>query len=124
MMHAMAQVRTKKKTETHEILAKAASKSDSVSSPKAPSEDINSIIRRGLAGVFDHDFIDNPNGKNALKSIAAREMEEQAIAKARKAEAALEKSVSTEQFSPTWTGSNETLPKRFGNVSRIKREGD
>merc|ERR1712194_248116 len=84
---------SKEKTETHEILSKAASKSDSVNKPKAPSEDINSIIRGGLAGVFDHDFIDNPNGKDALNSIAAREMEEQAIVKARKSEEALEKSV-------------------------------
>jgi len=71
---------------------------------------------RGLAGVFDHDFIDKPNATK--KSRTVQEMEDQAKRVAQKAVRALREST-TEQdsFTPTWTGSAATETGRFGVVS-------
>jgi DNA excision repair protein ERCC-6 len=71
---------------------------------------------KGLAGVFDHNYLDEEPSR---KSTTAREMEEQAKQVAREAVKALEQSLkSHDRFTPTWTGSDETAPKRFGGPDR------
>lgn len=69
---------------------------------------------KGLAGIFDHDIIDQPFAK---KSQTAQEMEEQAKkVAARAAKILAESSHQTSAFEPTWTGTSETAP-RFGGVA-------
>lgn len=83
---------------------------------------------KGLAGVFDHDFVD-PSSKSVNKSISVREMEERAEKIAQDAAKALEESVSDasqDQFEPTWTGATPPPSEsRFGggNSSRMARGG-
>jgi DNA excision repair protein ERCC-6 len=85
------------------------------------SETLKTVLKsKGLAGVFDHNFVD-PDDCNSRKSMTVREMEEQAKRVAREAANALSQSTACQkQFTPTWTGSNETAPNRFGasNSSR------
>lgn len=72
---------------------------------------------KGLAAVFDHDFIDSNTQR---KFGVAKEMEEEAEKAARRAQKALQKSTSEASiFEPTWTGSSETHPSRqhFGDSS-------
>lgn len=79
---------------------------------------------KGLAGVFDHDFVDDPSSK---KSASAREMEEQAKRVANEAARALRESIDSSQVNePTWTGSSETEPRRFGggNSARFSAGGN
>lgn len=67
---------------------------------------------QGLAGIFDHHSVE-PNHKR--KSTTAREMEEHAKRVAKEAANALQRSVASSDPSvPTWTGSDETKPGRFG----------
>jgi hypothetical protein len=71
---------------------------------------------KGLAGIFDHHSVE-PDHKR--KTTTVREMEEQAKRVAKEAANALKHSVaSNDPFAPTWTGSDETKPGRFGS-SRI-----
>lgn len=72
---------------------------------------------KGLAGVFDHDIVDKPYAK---KSLTVREMEQEASKVATRAARSLaQSSAETDKFTPTWTGSKDTEPLRFGGVSRI-----
>lgn len=71
---------------------------------------------KGLAGIFDHDIVDKPY---ATKSLSVREMEQQASKVASRAAKVLARSsADIEPFIPTWTGSSNTEPQRFGGVSR------
>lgn len=71
---------------------------------------------KGLAGVFDHDFIDKPL---AHKSQAAQDREEHAKKAAAKAAKSLQDSFQdTANFNLTWTGSRETEPRRFGGIQQ------
>lgn len=77
----------------------------------------NVMTSKGLAGVFDHHFVENDTSR---KSTTVREMEEQAKQVARDAVGALRESVtSNDPFCPTWTGSSDTVQGRFagGNNS-------
>ncbi len=78
---------------------------------------------KGLAGVFDHDIVDKPYAK---KSSTLREMERDASkVAARAARSLVESTTGTEDtFTPTWTGSNTTEPRRFGGVSKIQNSGE
>lgn len=68
---------------------------------------------KGLAGIFDHHSIESDPSR---KSATALEMEEQAKRVARDAMNALQQSVrSHNRFTPTWTGSEETIAGRFGS---------
>jgi len=67
---------------------------------------------KGLAGVFDHDFIEKPCSQ---KSQLARDREEKAKEVALRAAKVLQKSSEGNiDFNPTWTGSRATEPQRFG----------
>ena len=89
-------------------------------------ETLDEIMKsKGLAGIFDHDIVDQPFSK---KSLTAKEMEDQATKAAEKAAKNLRESndrSTSSSFEPTWTGSSETDPRRFGGVnnsnSRMKR---
>lgn len=76
-------------------------------------EALKTVMRsRGLAGVFDHNFVEIDSTK---KSRTLREMEEEAKRVAKEAIDALQQSVAIKQrFVPTWTGSEETQQRRFG----------
>lgn len=84
---------------------------------EAESDDNTATLKRvmksqGLAGIFDHHSIELEPKR---KSTTVLEMEEHAKRVSREAVEALKKSVpSMDRFSPTWTGSNETDPTRFG----------
>lgn len=68
---------------------------------------------KGLAGIFDHHSVE-PDHKR--KSTTVREMEEHAKRVAKEAADALKQSVAShDYFAPTWTGSDETRPGRFGS---------
>lgn len=70
------------------------------------------IKSQGLAGIFDHHSVEADHKR---KSTTVREMEEHAKRVSKEAVEALKQSVSTsDRFAPTWTGSNETRPSRFG----------
>ncbi|KAI2497754.1 hypothetical protein MHU86_16749 [Fragilaria crotonensis] len=75
---------------------------------------------KGLAGVFDHDFVDTSDVK---KSLAVREMEEKAKQVAAEAIKALQASAANkrDQFEPTYTGSEETASGRFGHGGMLAR---
>lgn len=93
---------------------------DNQETAKDNTDTLNAVLRsKGLAGVFAHDSLDLSSRK---KSIAEREMVEQAQREAQKAARRLESSVqdSTEevQFQPTWTGSRETDHRLFGSVKK------
>ena len=67
--------------------------------------------------MFDHDIVDKPYAK---KSLTVREMEQEASKVATRAARSLaQSSAETDKFTPTWTGSKDTEPLRFGGVSRI-----
>jgi len=67
---------------------------------------------QGLAGIFDHHSVEFEHKR---KSTTVLEMEEHAKRVSKEAVEALKESVSsTDRFTPTWTGSNETKPSRFG----------
>jgi DNA excision repair protein ERCC-6 len=85
------------------------------------SETLKTVLKsKGLAGVFDHHFLDPDSSR---KSMTVREMEDQAKRVAREAANALSQSTASQkQFTPTWTGSNETAPNRFGS-SNSSRKG-
>lgn len=71
---------------------------------------------KGLAGIFDHDIVDKPYAK---KSLSVREMEHEASKVASRAAKVLARSsADTEPFTPTWTGSSNTEPQRFGGISK------
>lgn len=80
---------------------------------------------KGLAGVFDHDFVESFETK---KSVAAQEMEAQAKLVAQKAAIALRDSSPSDgmnEFVPTWTGSEITKqpPTRQQKLSPSSRFG-
>lgn len=83
------------------------------------SDTLETVMKsKGLAGVFDHDFVDKPASR---KSASALEMEDHAKRVARDAAAALKLSASfPSDFKPTWTGSSETEPRRFGGSKRSR----
>lgn len=85
------------------------------------SETLKTVLKsKGLAGVFDHHFLDPDSSR---ESVTVREMEDQAKRVAREAANALSQSTaSLKQFTPTWTGSNDTAPNRFG-ASNSSRKG-
>jgi len=65
---------------------------------------------KGLCGVFDHSFVESSSAK---KKPSVIEMEENAKKIALKAASTLKSSTgNADQFSPTWTGSEETLSSR------------
>ena len=71
---------------------------------------------KGLAGVFDHNFVDPSASGN--KAASVREMEDQAKRIAKEAAKALRESILDTQdeedpFAPTWTGANDS---RFGGA--------
>lgn len=76
------------------------------------NETLESVMKsKGLAGVFDHDFVVSSGSKRT----SVREMEEQAKTVADRAAKVLQSSVeSSQRFQPTWTGSDETK-SRFGH---------
>lgn len=82
-------------------------------------ETIEEVLKsKGLAGIFDHDTIDNPFAKS---SLTEKEMELQAKQRARKAAAALAESLTSSgqnNFTPTWTGATGAEPKRFGGITK------
>lgn len=70
---------------------------------------------KGLAGVFDHHYLEEDHSR---KSVTAREMEDHAKRVAKEAVRALERSLGYhDPFTPTWTGTEETAPMRFGGGS-------
>lgn len=87
----------------------------------ARNDDNNNTLRKviqskGLAGVFDHHYLEEDSSR---KSITAKEMEEHAKRAAWDAAKALEKSLeqsSRQRYEPTWTGSKETAAKKFGSA--------
>jgi len=85
---------------------------------KDNQETLKSVLKsKGLAGVFDHHYLEEDPSR---KSTTVREMEDRAKRIARKAAKALKESVEdTSRFDPTWTGSSNTLPARFGNESKF-----
>lgn len=82
-------------------------------------ETLEEVLKsKGLAGIFDHDVVDTPYAK---KSFTVREMEEQATKVADRAAKSLARSsATTDVFTPTFTGSEETAPQRFGGISRAQ----
>jgi len=74
------------------------------------TETLETVMKsKGLAGVFDHDFVE-ATGNN--KSISAQEMEEKAKRVARDAARAIKQSAAgSSRFEPTFTGATES---RFG----------
>jgi DNA excision repair protein ERCC-6 len=85
------------------------------------SDDNETTLRKvmqskGLAGIFDHHSVE-PDPLR--KSTTVKEMEVQARQVAREAANALRQSTANrDPFAPTWTGSDETNPSRFGPSSR------
>lgn len=81
---------------------------------KDNNETLGTLLKsRGLAGVFDHDFVEQNEGQK--KSSIVLEMEERAIKVAQDAVRALrESTVGGDRFQPTWTGSEQTDTGRFG----------
>lgn len=79
---------------------------------------IGALLRnKGLAYVFDHDVVDESS--TSKKSRVEKEMEEKAKDAADRAKIAIQQSTADQRlcngdFIPTWTGSVETLPRRFG----------
>jgi len=79
---------------------------------------IGALLRnKGLAYVFDHDVVDESS--SCKKSRVEKEMEEKAQDAADRAKIAIQQSTADQHqcnsaFIPTWTGSVETLPRRFG----------
>jgi DNA excision repair protein ERCC-6 len=85
-------------------------------------ETLETVMKsKGLAGVFDHDFVDR---SDINKSLAVREMEEQAAKVAAEAVKALKASTSNsrDRFQPTYTGSEETAAGRFGHGNFVSRK--
>lgn len=90
----------------------------------ARNDDNNNTLRKviqskGLAGVFDHHYLEEDSSR---KSITAKEMEEHAKRAAWDAAKALEKSLeqsSRQRYEPTWTGSKETAAKNSGRLSKL-----
>jgi DNA excision repair protein ERCC-6 len=80
-------------------------------------ETLRTVMKsKGLAGIFDHDFVEANHTK---KSTTEREIEEQAKRVAKSAVSALRKSVfSQDDFVPTWTGSGETRPQLLALAAR------
>mmetsp|Transcript_27942 Transcript_27942/g.26786 ORF Transcript_27942/g.26786 Transcript_27942/m.26786 type:complete len:142 (-) Transcript_27942:57-482(-) len=73
---------------------------------------------KGLAGVFDHDFVDK--SASVTKTLSVKEMEAQAKKIAERSAKTLQQSSrNQEHFTPTWTGCTETEPTRFGKSSRL-----
>ena len=89
---------------------------EALNNSKDNKDTIDEIMKsKGLAGIFDHDFVDNPSSK---KSLTINEMEQQAKKVAAKAAKILaESSLESKAFIPTWTGTTATDPRRFGGVT-------
>lgn len=90
-------------------------------SEEAENDDNISTLKKvlkskGLAGIFDHHSLEYEHKR---KSTTVREMEEHAKRVSREAVQALKKSVAqADRFNPTWTGSDDSAPSRFGsNIS-------
>ena len=84
-------------------------------------ETLETVIKsRGLAGIFDHSYVDT---SDSTKSDSVREMEEIAKRVAQQAARAIKVSSrdSRGRFEPTWTGSEETLSSRFGHGNSSSR---
>lgn len=80
-------------------------------------ETLRTVMKsEGLAGIFDHDFVEENHTK---KTETEREIEEQAKRVARSAISVLRKSVSSQSgFVPTWTGTGETRPQLLALAAR------
>ena len=80
------------------------------SQPCDNNRTLKAVIKsKGICGVFDHDFVEEPSaGKKPLSVI---EIEDNARKLAMKAVLALKASSQNQKcFEPTWTGSEETRP--------------
>ncbi|CAB9511762.1 CHD3-type chromatin-remodeling factor [Seminavis robusta] len=105
--------------ETAQTIARASKNEDmedSTTTKGGDNETLKNVLKsKGLAGVFDHNFVD-ASSSNGKKSASVREMEEEAKRIAAEAAAALQSSVNDEEdpFTPTWTGGSES---RFGGGS-------
>lgn len=80
------------------------------SQPCDNNSTLKAVIKsKGICGVFDHDFVEEPSaGKKPLSVI---EIEDNARKLAMKAVLALKASSQNQKcFEPTWTGSEETRP--------------
>ena len=83
---------------------------DKESQPCDNNSTLKVVIKsKGICGVFDHDFVEEPSaGKKPLSVI---EIEDNARKLAMKAVLALKASSQNQKcFEPTWTGSEETRP--------------
>ena len=96
-----------------EVLAETGHLADGAG--KDNSETIETVLRsKGLAGIFDHDYIEQSEGKKKTSSIL--DMEERARKVAQEAVKALRQSTAgADRFQPTWTGSEQTDNRRFGS---------
>lgn len=75
---------------------------------------------KGVAGVFDHETVDESS--TMRKSLADIEMDEKAKKAAlHAARAVAASSAGSDNFTPTWTGSQATETKRFGGVQNQNR---
>jgi hypothetical protein len=94
----------------HDAAARAADNADN-------EETLKKVMKsKGLAGVFDHHYLE---GDPSRKSVTVREMEDHAKRVAKEAVRALEKSLGNhDPFTPTWTGTDETAPARFGGSKK------
>ncbi|GAX09892.1 DNA excision repair protein ERCC-6 [Fistulifera solaris] len=94
----------------HDAAARPAANADN-------EETLRKVMKsKGLAGVFDHHYLE---GDPSRKSVTVREMEDHAKRVAKEAVRALEKSLGNhDPFTPTWTGTDETAPMRFGGSKR------
>ena len=84
-------------------------------------ETLETVMKsKGLAGVFDHDFVDRSDVK---KSVTVREMEDTAKKVAAEAVKTLKASAqeNRDRFQPTYTGSEETSAGRFGHGGMLAR---
>lgn len=86
---------------------------------KDNSDTLKSVLRnKGLAGIFDHDFVVDP-------SINFDKVEEEATKVAKEAAVALADSISprhsSRNFTPTWTGPAERSNGRFGGTGNLRQ---
>lgn len=87
------------------------------------NETLQTVMKsKGLAGIFDHDFVDSSASK---KTTTTMEMEDKARRVAQKAAKVLEESTRSRsnRFQPTWTGSAETSISRFGHGRTVPVPG-
>lgn len=105
--------------------AEPSDEDDTTADKKRPadnSDTLEAVMKsKGLCGIFDHDYVENPSAK---KSMSVVEMEESARKVALKAALALKESSENQQrFEPTWTGSDQTKQFEGANSSRVASAG-